>query len=65
MWGSPLRSPSDALSPDAPLQLEDGAVIDARTWDLPVQQQYSFGRGDDGEIYLLLEAGSVLKLIAR
>ncbi len=46
------------------LQLDGGTVIDARTWDLPVEGMYSFGQGDDGELYLLLASGPVLKLIA-
>jgi glucose/arabinose dehydrogenase len=46
------------------LQLDGGAVIDTRTWDLPVDQIQSFGEGDDGELYLLLASGPVLKLVA-
>ncbi len=46
------------------LQVDGGAVIDERTWDLPVQQQYSFGRDDEGELYLLLQDGRVQKLVA-
>jgi hypothetical protein len=44
------------------LQLDQGAVIDTRTWDLPVEGIQSFGQGDDGELYLLLASGPVLKL---
>ncbi len=46
------------------LQLDGGAVIDTRTWDLPLEEVYSFGQGDDGELYLLLQSGPVLKLAA-
>jgi glucose/arabinose dehydrogenase len=45
------------------LQLDGDAVIDDRTWDLPVEQIQSFGQDDDGELYLLLASGPVLKLI--
>jgi glucose/arabinose dehydrogenase len=44
------------------LQMDGGTVIDERTWDLPVEQLQSFGQGDDGEVYLLLASGPVLKL---
>ena len=46
------------------LQLDQGQVIDSRTWDLPVQQVYSFGQDDDGELYLLSGGGQVLLLTA-
>ncbi len=46
------------------LQVYGDTVIDSRTWDLPVQQVQSFGQGDDGELYLLLASGPVLKLTA-
>lgn len=46
------------------LQLDGGTVIDTRTWDLPVSQVQSFGQADDGELFLLLASGPVLKLIA-
>lgn len=46
------------------LQVDGDTVIDSRTWDLPVEQLYSFGQGDDGELYLLLLSGPVLKLTA-
>jgi glucose/arabinose dehydrogenase len=46
------------------LQLDRGTVIDTRTWDIPVEQVQSFGEGDDGELYLLLASGPVLKLVA-
>jgi len=44
------------------LQVDGDTVIDSRTLDLPVGQLYSFGQGDDGELYLLLSSGPVLKL---
>lgn len=46
------------------LQLDGDAVIDTRTWDLPVERVRSFGQGDDGELYLLLASGPVLRLAA-
>jgi glucose/arabinose dehydrogenase len=46
------------------LQVDGGHVIDERTWDLPIQRQYSFGRDDEGELYVLLEGGRVQKLVA-
>jgi len=46
------------------LQLDQGQVIDSRTWDLPVQQLYSFGQDDEGELYLLSGNGQVLLLTA-
>ena len=46
------------------LQVDGDTVIDSRTWDLPVEQLYSFGQDDDGELYLLLASGPVLKLTA-
>ena len=46
------------------LQLDQGQVVDARTWDLPVQQLYSFGQDDAGELYLLSGTGQVLLLTA-
>ena len=44
------------------LQVDGDTVIDTRTWDLPGDQMYSFGQGDDHELYLLLLSGPVLKL---
>ena len=46
------------------LQLDQGQVVDSRTWDLPVQQLFSFGQDDAGELYLLSGAGQVLLLTA-
>ena len=46
------------------LQMDGDAVIDDRTWDLPVEQVQSFGQGDDGELYVLLASGPVLKITA-
>jgi glucose/arabinose dehydrogenase len=46
------------------LQLDGDTVIDARTWDLPVQDQYAFGRDDSGELYVLLQDGRVQRLVA-
>ncbi|HEV8115563.1 MAG TPA: hypothetical protein VGP53_04935, partial [Acidimicrobiales bacterium] len=46
------------------LQLDGDTVIDARTWDLPVEQVQSFGQGDGGELFVLLASGPVLRLTA-
>jgi glucose/arabinose dehydrogenase len=47
------------------LQVDGGRVIDNRTWDLPIQDEYSLGQDDAGEIYVLLADGRVVKLVAR
>jgi glucose/arabinose dehydrogenase len=39
-------------------------VIDDRTFDLPVDQVQSFGQDNDGELYVLLAGGPVLKLVS-
>src|SRR3546814_10981568 len=39
------------------IQVHEGAVIDERTWDLPVTDLQSFGEGDAGQLYALLEIG--------
>lgn len=44
------------------LQVDGAAVVDERSWDLPVEQVISFGADNDGELYLLLQSGPVLKL---
>jgi glucose/arabinose dehydrogenase len=38
-------------------------VAEERTFDLPVEQVQSFGEDADGEVYLLLAAGDVLRLV--
>jgi glucose/arabinose dehydrogenase len=45
------------------IQVDGDAVVDERTWDLPVEQAQSFGQDTDGELYVLLESGPVLKLV--
>jgi glucose/arabinose dehydrogenase len=45
------------------LQVADGNVIDTRQWDLDINQEYSFGQDDAGELYVLLEGGRVVKLV--
>jgi len=45
------------------LQTDQGQVIDERTWDLPTAQAYSFGQDDDGELYVLLADGRLLRLV--
>jgi hypothetical protein len=38
-------------------------VIDERTFDLPLEQVQSFGQDEDGELFVLLASGPVLKLV--
>jgi len=45
------------------LQVDGDAVIDQRAWRLPLQDVYSLGQDDDGEIYVLLASGPVLKIV--
>jgi len=46
------------------LQVDGGAVIDQRTFDLPTPQVTSFGEDGDGELFVLLQGGQVLKIVA-
>jgi len=46
------------------LQIDRETVIDTRSWDLDIDKEYSLGEGDDGELYVLLEDGRVVKLVA-
>lgn len=46
------------------LQIDRSTVIDERTWDLPLESITSFGQDNDGELYVLLASGRVLKLTA-
>jgi len=46
------------------LQIDQGQIIDDRTWDVPVAQTYSFGQDDAGELYVLLADGRLLRLVA-
>ena len=46
------------------LQIDQGQIIDERTWDLPTAQTYSFGQDDTGELYVLLADGRLLRLVA-
>ena len=45
------------------IQVDGDTVIDERTWDLSVGGVQSFGQDDDGELFVLLESGPVLKLV--
>ncbi len=45
------------------LQLDGAAVIDQRTWDLPLEGLQSFGQDRNGELFVLLESGPVLQLV--
>ena len=45
------------------LQVDGGTVIDSRAWDLPIDQEYSFGEDDAGELFVLLAGGRIVKLV--
>ena len=45
------------------LQVDGDAVIDTRTWDLPVSDVYSLGQDDRGELYVLLAGGRLVKVV--
>ncbi len=45
------------------IQVDGDTVIAERTWDLPLEQVQSLGQGDDGELYVLLASGPVLKVV--
>ena len=45
------------------LQVDGSAVIDSRRWDLDIDEEYSFGEDDDGELYVLLAAGRIVKIV--
>ena len=45
------------------LQVDGDTVIDTRTWDLPLEDGYSFGQDDAGELFVLLGGGRVVKLV--
>lgn len=40
-----------------------GGTGTSRTWDVPVEQVQSFGEDADGEVYLLLTSGEVLRIV--
>ncbi|MEO7430246.1 MAG: PQQ-dependent sugar dehydrogenase [Acidimicrobiales bacterium] len=44
------------------LELDRGTVIDKHTWPLDAEHVTSFGHDNDGELFVLLGSGSVLKL---
>ena len=43
---------------------DQGAVTDERTFDLPLEQVQSFGEDADGEVYILLASGEMLRLVS-
>jgi glucose/arabinose dehydrogenase len=45
------------------IQVDDGTVIDDRTWALGADALFSFGQDRDGEVFLLRSSGPVLKLV--
>jgi hypothetical protein len=46
------------------LRVEDGQATDVRRERITLPQLASFGEGDDGELYLVSQAGSVHRLAA-
>lgn len=46
------------------LQMDKGTIIDRRTWSLGTTSVFSFGQDNDGELYVLQEAGAVVKITA-
>ncbi len=44
------------------VQVDRQTVVDERTWDLPIQGVTSFGQDNDGELFVLLGSGPVLKI---
>ena len=44
------------------IQMDQGTIIDQRTWDLDLEGVYSFGEDNDGELFVLLAGGRVLKI---
>lgn len=45
------------------IQVYGDTVVDDRRWDLPVEGLQSFGEDNDGELFLLLADGRVLKVV--
>lgn len=45
------------------IQLDGATVIDDRTWDIGGEGLQSLGQDNDGEVFLLLASGEVLKVI--
>lgn len=46
------------------IRVEGDAVVDERRWGLDAEQVFSFGEDNDGEIFVLLGSGPVLRLEA-
>jgi len=46
------------------LQLDRGAVVDQRTWQVDADGVYSLGQDNGGEVFVLLESGPVLKIVS-
>lgn len=46
------------------LQVDRGTVVDERTWTLPLQGVTSFGEDNEGELFVLLGSGPMLKISA-
>lgn len=45
------------------LQVDRGTLVDQRTWDLDAEGVYSLGQDSSGEVFVLLKAGPVLKIV--
>ena len=45
------------------IQVHGDTVIDERSWDVPVEGLQAFGEDNDGELFLLLADGRVLKVV--
>ncbi len=44
------------------LQLDGGTIVDERTWPIDATGVYSLGQDNDGELFVLLRSGPVLKI---
>lgn len=55
---------ADYCAPDLrAIQIDIGSVIDERSWNLSLDQVQSFGQDEDGELFVLLATGPLLKLV--
>ena len=45
------------------LQVAGSRVIDSRRWDLDIAEEYSFGEDGDGELFVLLAGGRIVKIV--
>lgn len=47
------------------IEVRDGQVVAERHWDLPIEGLQAFGEDNDGEVFLLLASGPLLRLVGR